>query len=105
MLEAISDAEFWIWGSNFGLQRSMNDMNILDSSNIVQKIIEGDFVPEFEYIVNNRSRKLPYCPVGGIWWGPEKEVSGISQEWGCKKDHTKNFCTFHKTFLPSRSSP
>lgn len=39
---------------------NINDIPILDSSNIVQKIIEGEIIPELKYIVNNRSINLLY---------------------------------------------
>ena len=45
----------------------MNDINILDSSTIVERILHGQMLPSFDHIVNGRSRKLCYYLVDGIY--------------------------------------
>lgn len=66
VLEAISDGESWIWGCNFGSPGSMNDINVLDSSILVEKILDGRMLPEFKYEINGRDRKLCYYLVDEI---------------------------------------
>lgn len=67
VLEAIADSELWIWGMNFGSAGSLNDINILDASSIVQKILEGEMLPGFSYEINGRQRRLCYYNVDGIY--------------------------------------
>ena len=45
----------------------MNDINILDCSTIVEDIIKGDLLPEFQFKVNGNLRKLCYYLVDGIY--------------------------------------
>lgn len=52
IFEANSDGKLWIWGTNFGSLGSMNDINVLDSSKIVEKIVEGKHLLDFTYKVN-----------------------------------------------------
>lgn len=67
VLEAVADAELWIWACHFGKPGSLNDVNVLDSSPIVTGILQGALLPDFEYVVNNRSRKHLYFLVDGIY--------------------------------------
>lgn len=67
VLEAISDAELWIWAANFGSPGSLNDINVLDTSKIVEKIIDGTMLPDYSYKINGRERKLCYYNVDGIY--------------------------------------
>lgn len=67
VLEAIADPELFIWGCHFGSPGSMNDINVLDCSTIVEKIIDGRLLPEFEFEVNGRKRNMCYYLVDGIY--------------------------------------
>lgn len=67
MLEAIADGELWVWGSNFGHPGSMNDINILDCSIIVEQILKGDLLPSFKYKVKDSIRRMCYYLVHGIY--------------------------------------
>ena len=46
VLEAVADGELYIWGCNFGHPGSMNDLNILDCSTIVEDILKGTLLPD-----------------------------------------------------------
>lgn len=49
VLESIADRELWIWGCHYGNSGSMNDINMLDSSSIVEKMLKGEMLLHFEY--------------------------------------------------------
>lgn len=66
-LEGVADGESWIWGSSFGHSGSMNDMNILEFSVIVEDILKGELLSEFKYEVNNIEGKTCRWLVGGIF--------------------------------------
>lgn len=48
VLEAICDGELWISNAHFGSPGSLNDINILDTSETIKNIIEGKFPPNIE---------------------------------------------------------
>lgn len=79
VLEAVADAELWIWACHVGKPGSMNDLNILDSSPIVTSILEGRLLPQFEYSLNGRKRVHPYFLVDGIYPPWSIFVSTISE--------------------------
>lgn len=56
MLEDIVGTELCICGCNVGPPGSMNHIKLLDSSNIVQKIIEGEIIPEYKFTMNTWTR-------------------------------------------------
>lgn len=41
ILEAISSKDLWIWHAFFGLPGSLNDINVLDRSNLFEQLAEG----------------------------------------------------------------
>lgn len=67
VLEAIADAEMWIWGCHFGNPGSMNDINVLDCSPLVGGILNGTLLPSFEYEVNRKKKNCLYFLVDGIY--------------------------------------
>lgn len=48
VLEEIADGLLWIWAANYGLPGSMNEINILDASGNVEKILNGTMLTDFE---------------------------------------------------------
>jgi Plant transposon protein len=70
-LEAIADAELWIWHVFFGAAGSMNDVNVLDHSPTIEKVIAGKFPPKMKYLLNGSEYDLPYYCADGIYpqWG------------------------------------
>lgn len=67
VLEAICDSELWIWHAFFGSPGSLNDINILDHSPTVEKIVAGEFPPSLYYEVNGVQRTIPYYLADGIY--------------------------------------
>ena len=71
VLEAICDPDLYIWFSFFGSPGSLNDINILDKSSIVARMVDGSFqlrLPEnLHYTVNGTTRNYLYFLVDGIY--------------------------------------
>ena len=71
VLEAICDPDCYIWYSFFGSPGSLNDLNILDRSSIVARMLDGSFnlrLPEhLHYTVNGTRRDYMYFLVDGIY--------------------------------------
>lgn len=67
VLEAICDAELWIWHCFFGSPGSLNDINVLDHSTTIERILAGHFPPHIQYKVNGVERTLPYYLADGIY--------------------------------------
>ncbi|XP_019091890.1 PREDICTED: uncharacterized protein LOC104780121 isoform X1 [Camelina sativa] len=66
VLEAVASYDLWIWHAFFGAPGTMNDLNILDRSNVFDDIITGK-APEVHYVVNGREYNLPYYLTDGIY--------------------------------------
>lgn len=66
-LEAVADGELWIWAVIFGQPGSLNYLNVLECSKIVEKILKGELLPDFTYTVKGKKRKLCYYLVDGIY--------------------------------------
>ena len=71
-MEAMADPNIYIWYFNFSAPGSLNDIKILDRSNIVGALLSGQFdgkVPE--YVINGAQRGWLYFLVDGIYtcWG------------------------------------
>jgi hypothetical protein len=63
VLEAICDPHLYIWYHHFGEPGSLNDINILDKSSILLKILDSSFdllCPE--YRINNATRMTSIIP-------------------------------------------
>lgn len=58
-LEAIAESSLWIWHECFGIPRSFNDINVLETSALINKITAGKFSPAAEYEINNVRRNKP----------------------------------------------
>ena len=67
VLEAIADADLWIWHCFFGCAGSLNDINVLDVSTTMGGILSGCFPPSFPYLVNGSTRTQPYYLADGIY--------------------------------------
>lgn len=118
VLEAICDGELWIWHAFFGSPGTLNDINILDRSRTVGKIIAGDFAPSIPYEVNGTERTLPYYLADGIYpdWAlfaktikegtSKKETEHASCQEAVRKDIERAFgvlvARFHILQRPSR---
>ena len=52
-LEAVASHDLWIWHALFGMFGSLNDINVLQRSTLIQSLINGEF-HTIEYEVNGR---------------------------------------------------
>ncbi|KAL6552360.1 hypothetical protein OROHE_007724 [Orobanche hederae] len=59
ILEAIASYDLWIWHSFFGLPGSLNDINVLDRSNVFHELAE-DRGPEVNFSINGHEYKMGY---------------------------------------------
>lgn len=118
VLEAICDGELWIWHAFFGSPGSMNDINILDNSKTMERIIAGEFPPSVAYKVNGVIRLVPYYLADGIYpnWAifvktitdgiTRKERAYASAQEAVRKDIERAFgvlvARFHILQRPAR---
>jgi Plant transposon protein len=65
-MEAIADVVGWIWHICVGHTGSMNDLNVMNSSLTMQRILSGEFPPRISFTINGRTRYLPYWLGDGI---------------------------------------
>uniref|UniRef100_A0A453J9J7 Uncharacterized protein n=1 Tax=Aegilops tauschii subsp. strangulata TaxID=200361 RepID=A0A453J9J7_AEGTS len=42
ILEAVADQETWIWHAFFGMPGSLNDINVVNRSPLMNKIVNSD---------------------------------------------------------------
>lgn len=66
-MEAIENGELWLWHVSVGNPGSMNEINIVDASQTMGRILSGQFPPRIDYVINKKSRNLPYCLADGIY--------------------------------------
>jgi hypothetical protein len=70
-LEAVASYDLWIWHGFFGTPGSCNDLNILDRSPLLAKLLNGEIL-KCRYTSNDKDREDPYWLVDGIY-----------PEWSC----------------------
>jgi hypothetical protein len=66
VLEAIADHELWIWHVLFGMARSNNDINMIQSSSVLARLAEGH-APECNYEINGHQYTKGYYLIDGIY--------------------------------------
>eukprot|EP00918_Siedleckia_nematoides_P024351 GHVU01052669.1.p1 GENE.GHVU01052669.1~~GHVU01052669.1.p1 ORF type:complete len:450 (-),score=62.87 GHVU01052669.1:1582-2931(-) len=66
VLEAVADANLWIWHAHFGFPGSLNDLNILDRSHVFDRLMLGQ-APAASFTVNGNTYDLPYMLADGIY--------------------------------------
>jgi hypothetical protein len=68
ILEAIADADLYIWYHFFGEAGSLNDINILNKSSILGSILDGTFdLKSNPYTINGTTQDWLYFLVDGIY--------------------------------------
>ena len=66
ILEAIASYDLWIWHAFFGLLGSLNDINVLDRSNVFSNLVEGRG-PEVMYTINGHQYDTGYYLADSIY--------------------------------------
>ncbi|KAK4485526.1 hypothetical protein RD792_008168 [Penstemon davidsonii] len=66
ILEAVADADTWIWHAFFGVPGSQNDITVLGRSPLFDSMIKGTS-PHVNYEVNNKNYFMTYYLADGIY--------------------------------------
>lgn len=109
VLEAACSYDLWIWHAFFGLPGSMNDLNVLQQSTLLQNLVNGKF-PLYNFKVDNTEFSCPYWLADGIYpdWavfvktiaepvGEANKFYSKMQE-GARKDIERAFGVLQKRF-------
>nr|XP_017228190.1 PREDICTED: putative nuclease HARBI1 [Daucus carota subsp. sativus] len=86
ILEAIASHDLWIWHAYFGLPGSLNDINVLDRSNLFSEWAEGR-APKVKYTINGHTYDMGYYLADGIYPPYPTFVKTISAPQGNKRKH------------------
>jgi hypothetical protein len=91
ILEAIADADLYIWYHFFGEAGSLNDINILNKSSILGSILDGSFdLKTNPYTINGTTRDWLYFLVDGIYPAYSIFITTINHP---QSDMEKHFST------------
>src|SRR3954470_9360919 len=97
ILEAVATHDLWIWHSFFGMAGSNNDINVLNSSTVFSKLVEGH-APPVEFEINGHHYNKGYYLADDIyprWPTFVKTISGpmlpkhshfAKEQEACRKD-------------------
>ena len=110
ILEAIADKDGYFWHFFFGMPGSQNDINVLNASPLIAKLLKEEFyVPP--YIINGTERNWPIFLVDNIYprWrpflksiksptNPKDRLFAHCQE-GCRKDVERAFGILQSRFF------
>ena len=66
ILEVVASYDLWIWHAFFGLPGSLNDINVLERSIILNELAEGR-APSVNYSVNGHEYMMGYYLADGIY--------------------------------------
>ncbi|XP_020253504.1 putative nuclease HARBI1 [Asparagus officinalis] len=86
ILEAVASYDLWIWHAYFGLPGSNNDINVLQSSNLFDKLAQGTASPA-NYTILGKDYDTSYYLADGIYPKWSTLVQTISQPQGPKKQY------------------
>ncbi|ETV64690.1 hypothetical protein H257_18468 [Aphanomyces astaci] len=84
IMEAVAGPDLWVWHSYIGLPGSNNDINVLDRSPLIEKII-GGVAPHCSYVVNGHAYTMSYLLVDGIYPNWPTFMKTIAQPQGEKR--------------------
>lgn len=89
-MEVVCDLDLWIWSFQFGLPGVLNDLNILEVSDLFSKVLCGSFPPVCpSYTVNGQAFNWFYYLADGIYPDWKVFVKTLSQPTSNKAKH---FC-------------
>ena len=109
ILEAVASYDTWIWHAFFGMPGTLNDINVLNCSPFLVKVIQGDFqIPP--YVLHRVERTNAYFLADGIY--PQlsclvktiHEPMTITQHYfakrqeGARKDVERTFALLQRRF-------
>lgn len=94
ILEAVASRDLWIWHAFFGLPGSLNDINVLDRSQLFTRLAKGQ-APPCDYKVNGNDYTMGYYLADGIYPKWATLVQTMSHPQGEKK---KNFAKYQEAF-------
>ena len=110
VLEAVADQDLWIWHAFFGMPGSHNDINVLQCSNVFEKLVAGTS-PPMNFEVNGHQYDKGYYLADGIypkWSTFVKTISGATaggkKSWfatcqeACRKDVERAFGVLQARF-------
>uniref|UniRef100_A0A453KZ48 DDE Tnp4 domain-containing protein n=1 Tax=Aegilops tauschii subsp. strangulata TaxID=200361 RepID=A0A453KZ48_AEGTS len=66
ILEAVADQETWIWHAFFGMPGSLNDINVVNRSPLMNKIANGE-LPPVQFVANGRTYNYGYYLADDIY--------------------------------------
>ncbi|XP_038713394.1 uncharacterized protein LOC120007265 [Tripterygium wilfordii] len=66
ILEAVASYDLWIWHALFGMPGALNDINVLDRSNVFSELTQGR-APAVDFYVNGNQYSMGYYLADGIY--------------------------------------
>src|SRR4051812_36108874 len=66
MLEVVASQDLWIWHAYFGTAGSNNDINVLNTSDVFNDVLNGK-APAVQYTVNRTTYQMGYYLADGIY--------------------------------------
>ncbi|XP_018465497.2 uncharacterized protein LOC108836897 [Raphanus sativus] len=66
VLEAVASQDLWIWHAFFGLPGTLNDINVLQRSQVFSDILDGR-APKVNFTVNGHNYRMAYYLTDGIY--------------------------------------
>uniref|UniRef100_A0A453SSU8 DDE Tnp4 domain-containing protein n=2 Tax=Aegilops tauschii subsp. strangulata TaxID=200361 RepID=A0A453SSU8_AEGTS len=95
ILEAVADQETWIWHAFFGMPGSLNDINVVNRSPLMNKIANGE-LPPVQFVANGRTYNYGYYLADGIYPKWQTFVKPL------KKSEGKKNLDFHNAQAAAR---
>ena len=109
ILEVVASHDLWIWRAFFGCPRTINDLQVLDRSPVLQELYQGQSA-KYEYVVNGCKYNIGYYLSDGIYpkWttfvktirlpqGPKSKLFAECQE-SVRKDIERAFGVLQARF-------
>ena len=66
IFEAVANQETWIWHAFFGMPGSLNGINVVNRSPLMNKIANGE-LPTVQFVVNGRTYNYGYYLADDIY--------------------------------------
>ena len=86
ILEAVASQDMWIWHAFFGMPGSLNDINLLHRSHLLDNLAVGE-APKVQYSINGHHSTMGYYLADGIYPEWATFVKPIQSLVGRKRQH------------------